>query len=121
MDIDTVRELHRAMVLSRQIETFCMAQSGHWYPAIGEEATVVGTFAGLRQDDMAAPHYRGALIVPWLRGSPLKDIIGCIVQRRGSRTGGRLYGGFTGDMERGVFPFITMVLGPNLSVATGMA
>jgi TPP-dependent pyruvate/acetoin dehydrogenase alpha subunit len=109
------------MVLSRTIELFCTEQSGHWYPAIGEEAAVVGTFAGLRADDAAAPHYRGALIVPWLRGAPLRSVLGTIVQRPSSPTRGRLYGGFAGDIARGVVPYVTMVLGPNLAVAAGLA
>jgi TPP-dependent pyruvate/acetoin dehydrogenase alpha subunit len=120
-DQRTVLELHRAMVLSRTIELFCTEQSGHWYPAIGEEAAVVGTFAGLRADDAAAPHYRGALIVPWLRGAPLRSVLGAVVHRRSSPTLGRLYGGFAGDIARGVVPYVTMVLGPNLAVAAGLA
>src|SRR5579884_4138737 len=110
LDRETRLRLHRAMVLSRAIEPSCIQQSGHWYPSIGEEAAVVGTFAGLRPDDAAAPHYRGALIVPWLRGAPLRSVLGAIVQRPSGPTRGRLYGGFAGDISRGVVPYVTMVL-----------
>jgi TPP-dependent pyruvate/acetoin dehydrogenase alpha subunit len=114
-------ELHRAMVLSRTIELYAIDLSPHWYPSVGEEAVVVGTFSGLAEGDMAVPHYRGALIVPWLRGRPLRDVMACLVQRRTSPTAGRLYGSFTGALDLGVMPYVTMVLGPNLGVATGCA
>lgn len=107
--------------MSRAIEQFCIQQSGHWYPSIGEEAVVVGTFSTMEPDDFAAPHYRGALIVPWLRGRPLEQVLACVDQSRISPTRGRLYGGFAGDLRRGVFPYVTMALGPNLAVGTGAA
>jgi pyruvate dehydrogenase E1 component alpha subunit len=110
-----------AMVVAREIESFCCEASPHWYAGIGEEAVTVGTFGALRPDDFAAPHYRGALIVPWIRGRPLRDVLACVVQCRTSPTGGRLYGGFAGALELGVLPYVTMVLGPNLAVAAGVA
>jgi TPP-dependent pyruvate/acetoin dehydrogenase alpha subunit len=61
------------------------------------------------------------LVVPWLRGRPLVQVMACVIQTRLSPTGGRLYGSFAGGMELGVMPFITNVLGPNIAVATGMA
>jgi TPP-dependent pyruvate/acetoin dehydrogenase alpha subunit len=112
---------HRAMATSREIERYCLAKSPHWYAGVGEEATVVGTYLGLERHDFAAPHYRGALVIPWLRGRPLRDVLGCVVQRRSSPTLGRLYGSFAGGLEWGVMPYVTMVLGPNLGVATGAA
>jgi TPP-dependent pyruvate/acetoin dehydrogenase alpha subunit len=113
--------LHRAMVMSRLIEEFCMSQSAHWYASVGEEATIVGTFSGLTDGDFAAPHYRGSLIVPWLRGAPIEQVVASVIQRTVSPTRGRLPGAFGGDISRQVFPYITMVLGPNLAVATGAA
>jgi acetoin:2,6-dichlorophenolindophenol oxidoreductase subunit alpha len=120
----TTQELidaHRAMVLSRAIEEFCISKSAHWYPGVGEEAVVVGTFSTLQADDLAVPHYRGALIIPWLRGRPLEEVLACVVQSRISPTGGRLYGSFAGDLPRGVVPYVTMVLGPNLALGAGAA
>ena len=113
--------LHRAMVVSRGIERACIEKSGHWYPSLGEEAVIIGSFSGLRREDAAVPHYRGALVVPWLRGRTLTQVMGCVTPSRTSPTRGRMYGGFAGGMEFGVMPFITNVLGPNIAVATGMA
>jgi len=121
MNRNELEAAHRAMAMSREIERYCLAKSPHWYAGVGEEATVVGTYLGLDREDFAAPHYRGALIIPWLRGRPLRDVLGCVVQRRSSPTLGRLYGSFAGGLEWGVMPYVTMVLGPNLGVATGAA
>lgn len=120
MTADLIR-WHRAMVVSRSIEELCMQLSAHWYPSVGEEAAIVGTFAQLQPEDVAVPHYRGALGVAWLRGASLKDVALTVIQRRTSPTKGRLYGGFAGNLPRGVFPYVTMVLGVNLGVADGMA
>jgi TPP-dependent pyruvate/acetoin dehydrogenase alpha subunit len=121
MDLAQLKAAHRAMVVSREIEHFCIEKSPHWYASIGEEATVVGTFLALNDDDLAVPHYRGGLIVPWLRGRPLIDVLSCVVQRSGSPTLGRLSGSFVGGLELGVVPCVTPVLGPNLGVAVGAA
>src|SRR4051794_5903907 len=121
MNVDELRRAHRAMLVSRAIERFCVEKTPHWYAGLGEEATVVGTFIGLEPDDFTAPHYRGSLVIPWLRGRPLAEVLGCVVQRRTSPTLGRLYGAFAGGLERGVMPYVTMVLGPNLGVAAGAA
>lgn len=119
--VEQLSALHRAMVVSRGIEQACIEKSGHWYPSIGEEAVIIGTFSQLRREDAALPHYRGALVVPWLRGRSLAQVIGCVTPSQTSPTRGRMYGGFAGGMEYGVMPFITNVLGPNVAVATGMA
>lgn len=119
--LEELGALHRAMVVSHLIERACIEKSGHWYPSIGEEAVIIGTFSQLRREDAAVPHYRGALVVAWLRGRSLAQVIGCVTPSQASPTRGRMYGGFAGGMEFGVMPFITNVLGPNIAVATGMA
>ncbi len=121
MTCGELQALHRAMVMSRSIEIACTEKTGHWYPSIGEEGVVIGVFSQLRADDAALPHYRGGLVVPWLRGRSLVQVMACVIQTRLSPTNGRLYGSFAGGLERGVMPFITNVLGPNIAVATGMA
>lgn len=121
MDVKHLQAAHRAMLVSRAIEHYCVEKTPHWYAGLGEEATVVGTFMSLARDDFAAPHYRGSLVIGWLRGRPLADVLGAVTQRSGSPTLGRLYGSFAGALELGVMPCVTMVLGPNLAVAAGAA
>jgi TPP-dependent pyruvate/acetoin dehydrogenase alpha subunit len=111
----------RQLVMGRCIEELLAAQSPHWYPAIGEEATLVGTFAGLEPSDFVAPHYRGRLVVMWLRGIPLADIFAGI---RGTTTGsdrGRLSGLHRGSRQARILPLVTNVLGPNVPTAAGLA
>jgi len=119
--VEEQRTMHRAMALSRAIETHCIESSPHWYPSIGEEAVLIGTWSRLRPEDFAVPHYRGALVISWLRGRSVKDVLGTFTQRKSSPTKGRLYGAFAGGIEHKVMPYITMVLGPNLAVAGGIA
>ena len=119
--LDELRALHRGMAMSRAIETHCIESSPHWYPSLGEEAVLIGTWSQLRPEDYAVPHYRGALVISWLRGRSVKDVLGTFTQRKSSPTGGRLYGSFAGGIEHKVMPYITMVLGPNLAVAGGIA
>jgi acetoin:2,6-dichlorophenolindophenol oxidoreductase subunit alpha len=124
VDVYSSKEIlpaYRAMLLSREVELYCTRLTPHWYPSIGEEATIVGTFSGLDAGDVAAPHYRGGLIVPWLRGRPLADVLACVHPSRESPTRGRLYGPFCGDVERRVVPYVTMVLGPTIAIAVGAA
>ncbi len=120
-DVAQLRQWYRAMVHSREIELYCTRLSPHWYPSIGEEATIVGTFSMLAPGDVAAPHYRGGLVIPWLRGRPLADVLACVHPSQESPTRGRLFGSFCGDIERGIVPYVTMVLGPSLSIGVGMA
>lgn len=121
MNVEGLQAAYRAMLVSRGIERFCIEKTPHWYAGLGEEATVVGTFMSLERDDFAAPHYRGSLVITWLRGRPLVEVLACVNQRKGSPTHGRLYGSFVGGLELGVMPYITMVLGPNVAVAAGAA
>lgn len=118
---DRLLEWHRAMVLSREIEEYCCRLSGHWYPSLGEEAVLVGAYSQLDEGDVAAPHYRGALIVPWLRGRSLDKVMACVHPSQTSPTRGRLYGGFVGALEHQVVPYVTMVLGPTIAIGCGWA
>jgi len=121
MNVEDLQAAHRAMLVSRGIERYCVEKTPHWYAGLGEEATVVGTFMSLTREDFASPHYRGSLVIGWLRGRPLADVLACVNQRQGSPTLGRLYGSFAGALDYGVMPYVTMVLGPNLAVAAGAA
>src|SRR5262245_56910827 len=64
---DEVR-LYRWMVMSRVLGTALCALNVRWFPAQGEEATLVGSFCDLRRDDAAAPHYRDPFVVYLMPG-----------------------------------------------------
>lgn len=113
-------ELLRLMVLSRVLERACGELNPRWFPAEGEEATIVGTFFGLEPEDVIAAHYRGPFIAYYLRGAELSRLIG---QALGKATGyakGRAPT-FTGPLDRYIIPWVAGDLGTSLGVATGAA
>jgi len=113
-------ELLRLMVLSRILERACGELNPRWFPAEGEEATIVGTFYGLEPGDVIAAHYRGPFIAYSMRGAELSRLIG---QALGKATGyakGRAPA-FTGPVDRHIIPWVAGDLGTSLGVATGAA
>lgn len=62
------RGLWRALVRARAFDQAMCSHNPHWHEARGEEAVIVGGFAGLGEDDVVAPHFRGACAVSLLRG-----------------------------------------------------
>src|SRR5437762_2028595 len=67
--------VYAAMALSRELDRQLVPIHSKWFPAVGEEATTIGAFCDLRPDDIAAPHYRGALGVHALRGADLPRLV----------------------------------------------
>lgn len=112
------RELYRLMLLSRLLERACCAVNPRWFPAEGEEATIVGAFYGLRPDDIVAPHYRGPFVVYNMRGA---DLARLAAQAFGKATGyarGRAVP-FTGPVDLAIVPWVAGDLGTSLGVSTG--
>lgn len=117
----TAASAFQQLMMGRCIEEFLAAQSPHWYPAIGEEATLIGSFAGLKPTDFVAPHYRGRLVVMWLRGLSLVDIFRGVRGTTDSPETGRLSGLHRGSREARILPLVTNVLCPNVPTAAGLA
>lgn len=111
-------ELYRLMLLSRLLEQACCAVNPRWFPAEGEEAAIVGSFFGLRTDDVVAPHYRGPFIVYLLRGASLVRLAGQALGRTNGYARGRAVP-FTGPIDHNVVPWVAGDLGSSLGVATG--
>lgn len=59
----------RQLVQARSFDQAMCEHNPHWHEARGEEAVIVGGFAGLEVTDVVAPHFRGACAVALLRGS----------------------------------------------------
>src|SRR5207237_7174359 len=91
-------DLLRLMILCRVLERTCCELNPRWFPAEGEEATLVGTFYGLRPDDVIAAHYRGPFIAYYLRGAELARLIGQALGKANGYAKGRALG-FTGPVE----------------------
>lgn len=117
---EDARQMLRWMLLSRQLERACCRLNPRWFPAEGEEATIVGTFYGLRPDDWLAPHYRGPFVVYAMRGAALDRLVGQALGRANGYARGRAVP-FTGPVELNVTPWVAGDLGTSLSVAVGAA
>lgn len=117
---DDLRALHRLMVVSRLVERVCGEHNPRWFPAEGEEATIVGSFYGLRPDDAVAPHYRGPFVVYYMRGARLARLIAQALGRETGYARGRAVP-FTGPAELGVVPWVAGDLGTSLGIGTGAA
>lgn len=115
---DSLLGMFRAMLLSRYLERACCAANPRWFPAEGEEAAIVGTFYGLRPDDVVAPHYRGPFIVYLLRGADLVRLAGQALGKSIGYARGRAVP-FTGPFDLNVVPWVAGDLGTSLGVATG--
>jgi TPP-dependent pyruvate/acetoin dehydrogenase alpha subunit len=116
----TLLELYDWMALSRALDEYLSERLPHWFPSTGEEATIVGAFHGLREDDVAAPHYRGPQIVFLMRGVPIETVMATALGKATGLTKGRAPA-FCGPMKRGIVPWVAGDLGPNVSLATGAA
>ncbi|HEY8695683.1 MAG TPA: thiamine pyrophosphate-dependent dehydrogenase E1 component subunit alpha [Chloroflexota bacterium] len=116
-----LREMHRLMVLSRVFDQAMCELSNNWFPAEGEEATVVGAYYGLKATDFAAPHYRGTHIVYHMRGAELWRLACHALGRADGYTHGRAFahGGPATDM--GLLPWLGGDIGPQIAQATGVA
>lgn len=116
---DEALKLYHTMWISRAIELKCAELSGLWYPAIGEEAAIVGTYWCAEPGDVLYPHYRGSLVVQWMRGRPLEDIFRVMLHRHGAASRGRHAPPFDGHPAGLVMPFASIMLGPNIAMAAG--
>lgn len=114
------KDLYRWMAFSREFETALCEGNPRWFPAEGEEATIVGAFCDLRPDDVVAPHYRGPFAVYLMRGAEAPRLA---AQAFGKATGynkGRSVP-FNGPLEAGIVPWVAGDLGTTLGTATGAA
>ncbi|MBI3988832.1 MAG: thiamine pyrophosphate-dependent dehydrogenase E1 component subunit alpha [candidate division NC10 bacterium] len=114
------RELYRLMVLSRLVDRACCELSVHWFPSEGEEAVLVGSFYGLRPDDVIAPHYRGPFIAFYMRGAALDRLLASPLGKATSYTRGRAPA-HCGPPHFNIIPWVSGDLGPIISIAAGTA
>ncbi|MCL4744418.1 MAG: thiamine pyrophosphate-dependent dehydrogenase E1 component subunit alpha [Burkholderiaceae bacterium] len=115
------RELLRRMFLGRETERAIIEIDSHLHPSIGEEAVIVGTFSALDTDDVAVPHYRGALVASLARGADVRKLIAGVLGRATGPTRGRQRGDFCGAFAPNFFGMFSGTLGASIGYATGSA
>jgi TPP-dependent pyruvate/acetoin dehydrogenase alpha subunit len=122
---DAAIGLYRFMLLTRETDSrvrtmYLQGQvTGGVYSQLGHEAISVGSAAALRPDDILAPMHRdlGAHLV---RGMDLRKILAQILARAAGYTGGKDNALHIGDIDRLVYPQISM-LGTSIPLAAGGA
>jgi TPP-dependent pyruvate/acetoin dehydrogenase alpha subunit len=113
-------QLYRWMAMSRTLGAALCALNARWFPADGEEATLVGSFYDLRADDAAAPHYRDPFVVYLMRGAELWRLVAQVLGKAAGYNKGRSVP-FNGPIELGVVPWVAGDLGTTIGTATGAA
>lgn len=114
------RALFRWMVVSRALGATLCTLNVRWFPVEGEEAVHVGSFADLRPDDAAAPHYRDPFVVYLMRGAELWRLVAQVLGKSAGYNKGRSVA-FNGPFHLGVVPWVAGDLGTTLGTATGAA
>lgn len=79
LDEEFLRKLHRYMLLSRRFDERLLqlqrqGRIGTFAPAMGQEASMIGSVAALEERDWVVPSYREQPVVIW-RGIPLSQLL----------------------------------------------
>ncbi len=119
-DDNLLASLYENLVKSRAIEEQ-LSKLPAFHASIGEEAVVVGSFFGLRDDEYCAPHYRGAIMVAHMRGAELRRLMAGILGKATSYSRGRVRGDICLPFRHRTLGMFSGVLGNPLNIATGMA
>ena len=114
-------ELHRWMLEGRMFELSICKIKGNYHPAVGEEAVIIGTFYNLRDEDVAVPHFRGSIIIPYMRGAPIRRLYAGIMGKDTNYNHGRWRGDIWGPVELNIIGMFSGILGSNIALASGAA
>jgi acetoin:2,6-dichlorophenolindophenol oxidoreductase subunit alpha len=112
--------LYAWMLMSRELDVALCASNPRWFPSVGEEATMVGSFYDLRPDDAIAAHYRDPFVVYLMRGAEMRRLVAQVLGKAGAYNKGRSVP-FTGPVELNIIPWVAGDLGTSVGVATGAA
>jgi len=106
--------------VARTLGTTLCTLNVRWFPLEGEEAVHVGSFADLRPDDAAAPHYRDPFVVYLMRGAELWRLVAQVLGKSAGYSKGRSVA-FNGPFHLNIVPWVAGDLGTTIGTATGAA
>ena len=118
MDVndDELAEIYHCMVRCRVMDErmteIRIARGGKWHPSKGCEAAIVGSFWGLRDDDVLSPHYRHYACGMLARGLPM-DV--ALAQFMGKRPDARRWA------DHGMMPRVAGSEGSYIPISAGVA
>ena len=113
-------DLYRWMTVARVFDRALCTDNPNWFPIEGEEASVVGAFADLRESDVAAPHYRDPFVVYLMRGAEMWRLAAQVLRKGAGYNKGRSVP-FNGPFHLRNVPWVAGDLGTTLGTATGAA
>lgn len=120
MSVVGLRDLWESMVIGRGFDQAMSTHNPSWHESRGEEATFIGAFAGLREDDIVAPHYRGACGVAMMRGNDAATVAEGVFGKEGF-VGGVWRGDVNPAPSRTHIGFFSGSLGTTVAYAGGAA
>lgn len=112
--------LWEQMVSARAFDQAMTRHNPTWHESRGEEATFIGAFAGLEEDDIVAPHYRGACGVAVLRGADPATVASGVFGKAGF-VGGAWRGDVNPAPSSTQIGFFSGSLGTSVAYAGGAA
>jgi acetoin:2,6-dichlorophenolindophenol oxidoreductase subunit alpha len=118
---DDLLSIYRHMIEGRMLELAIAKIKGNYHPAVGEEGVIIGTFYNLRKEDVVLPHFRGSIVVPYMRGASLRRLFAGIPGKVTAYSHGRYRGDICGPFELNVIGMYSGALGSSLSLAIGAA
>ena len=118
---DVLAGMYRLMSLTRALDRVVGAHDGHWHGLEGEEAVAAAVYHGLRDTDVVAPHYRGAITAALAKGADLRRMMAGCLGKASSYHLGRHRSDVCGPPELNLIGLYGGSLGPPLGYACGAA
>lgn len=120
-DNQVLQGMYRLMSLTRALDRVLGAHDGHWHGLEGEEAVTAAVYYGLRDSDVVAPHYRGAVTAALAKGADTRRLMAGFMGKTTAYHKGRHRSDVCGPPELNLIGLYGGSLGPPLGYAAGAA
>lgn len=115
------RKAWEDMVRARAFDQGMARNHRQWHESRGEEATYIGAYSGLNDDDIVAPHFRGICGVALSRGAKADELAKSVFGSPEGTTRGQWRGDICPVPSRTFFGLLSGSLGAAAAYATGAA
>ncbi len=118
---DDLLSIYKYLVMGRELAHVFSDSNPSWHSIEGEEAVIVGAYFGLRPTDVIAPHYRGPELASYIRGVPLREILGGILGKTTGPSRGRHANMVCGPFDYNIIGHYSGALGATICYGAGAA